>query len=460
MKITLKSILIAIIAKNKNACSLLNKHWPAPSDRRQAIKDMESSFYEMPEDEEVIPGYAHKPWDRKQFFSDYPVFVDADLDMMFTDNFTQMSTGAWDQKLTYLARTRAYFTAFLKKSPEKVGSIMGMYPHILKWAKDVTREEFDDKYDWLMKKKLEAATPSMYSKDLGQSGSMAAKFHEGEHAQSQKASYGQLTRMIWEDCKMASGEVKIPQLTQPGACSVPSHLRIEQMQKYMGLDLNQAAVLAKIYRIMNLGYAQVAIQKVGRGVNRKTLNNHIKDFVKQGKGQPWDIIVAPGKSLLMVAQQMKALALEEQEDPDWAKADHFIPGNAGATYTKAELNDYVTDYVSSVDEDGYELSTDETTNVWMSMHGEHYSIVRDDEDRERQFDQTNPVGMYTYNNISQIPRAAHLAGGKVKLFIKALAKLQGGDLTMRARAVASKWVQKNGTFAQKTEWRRSLRAVA
>lgn len=142
--------------------------------------------------------------------------------------------------------------------------------------------------------------------------------------------------------------------TIPGACSIPSHLRVENMQKFLGIPLDQAASLAKIYRILDLGYADVAIKKIGRGDNRMTLNHHIRKFIK------------------------------------------------------AEQSAYVEEFIAyddGEDQAGNERNPEEDRNLWMSMNGEHYSILRDDEDRERQWDQTNPVNLYTYNNMSQIPAA-------------------------------------------------------
>ncbi len=468
---------LALQTKRQAPCSLLNKHWPTIQDRNNAIKKMEAPFYEIPEEEKVIPGYAHKAWDAKPFFSDYSTFTDSDLDMMTHDNFTQQTLNLSQHKLrnldletanVYLKNIRTALISNLEKNPAMIKSAMKQHKHLLAWAEGLLREDSDKKYDWLLNKKLAAAMPPMHSQDLGQAGSLAAKFHEGEHDDNQTSSYGQLSRMVWEDCKMASGEIKIPQMTQPGACSIPSYLRIEDMQKFMGLDLNQATVLAKIYRILNMGYKEVIATKIGTGDNRMSLNNHIKRFVKAGNGQPWDIIVAPGKSLLALAQEVKALLMEDQEDPEWAKEDHFVPGNIGVTYTKGEFADHVHEYIMPVAThcDRYEgddilepHQLDEGTNVWLSMNGEHYSIIRDEEDKERQFDQQNPVNMYTYNNLSQIPKAAHLLGHNVKLFVKALNKLQAGDITKAARKKATKWVEAKGTWAQKAFWENELKRM-
>jgi hypothetical protein len=385
----------------------------------QRIGHLEKYLLE-PEDKVHANSKGMSNWDKKPFDEDGWIFNDSDPDRIAGDGFEQ------------IASHKFIIVEELSKK----------YP-LGKWDKVKTT---DSQHDWLIGENLKRATPNTLSPDLGQAGIIDQKFKNNQSA-----------RQIFEDCTYDRGGIKVPQLTAPGACSVPSHLKIEEMSKFIGITLKQAKILAKIYRILDLDFNTVAKSKIGK--SRKTLNNHIRTFVQETGKPPWEIRVSKGLTLLKLAQEIKALMTEDQEDPEWAKpGSGYQPGNIGAMLTsydsKEELSEYYEEYIQDRE------SSDDLAerNMWLSMSGEHYRIIYED-DKERQFEQNNPVGEYTYWRNSVIKTPDHLKGHNSREFSRLVSKISNFELSNQAIIKEGEWVKKKGTPSQKVEWKKLVRWV-
>lgn len=387
----------------------------------QAITNLEN-YFKIPELKVHTNTRVMQNWDKKPFDEDGWIFNDSDPEMIAGDLFDQVPMS----KIKIVEPRN-------KKYP------MG------KWGMVKTP---DKTFNWHINENLKRATPNNLSPDLGQAGIIDQKFADNQSA-----------RQIFEDCQYGYGQIRIPQLTAPGACSIPSHLRIEQMAKFIGISLKQARVLAKIYRILGLDFRTVAQAKIGK--SRKTLNNHIRTFVKTTGKPPWEIKVSNGLTLLKLAQEIKALVTEDQEDPEWAKSD-YKPDNIAAMFTtyetKESLDEYYEEYIDP-DMDESSIEDQAERNMWLSMSGEHYRIVYEDQNKDAQFEQSNPVGEYTYWNNSVIPTPNHLEGHNGNKFARLVSKMENFELSNQAIIQEGEWVRKKGTPSQKAEWKRLVHWV-
>lgn len=328
-----------------------------PSDQRRLENNFKSIYYQTPPEEEVMNSKYMKAWDKKPFFNDYKLFNSQDPDMIFEDVFNTM--------------------------PCRVP---------------------DGKYDWAIEQRLAAAHPSMNSQEAGE-----------EETNMSRAS-NQLDRMVIQHCVNSNGQVRILQETPNGTCSIPSQFQIDKISTFARITLEEAQIISKIYRILELGFKEV-----------KRINKAIK-LRSQGK-RPWEVTVnKTGMTLLKLAQEMKALALEPQEDPEWAHVDMY-------TCSHRVLDDSAVDY-----------------NM-------EFKVSDYDTYREEQWEPSNPVKEFTYWNNSVIPAATHLSGRKSKEFTEKLNDLEMHRLSRSQIAEASKWVKRNGSAAQKKKWNQSVHMI-
>jgi len=190
-------------------------------------------FNTQPESNPAIVSKEFTSYDRKPFFEDSWIFAgtENDIDPIMEDVFDSM--------------------AFRGKAT------IGSYNRPLS-------EVSDYEYTLAIMKRCKAAVPLSYGEIGGQA--IDAKFKNK-----------QLTRQIWEDCQSSGGAVRIPQLTQPGACTIPSQYRIEEIARYANVTLKQANILSKIYQYLGLDFK--AVIRINKAVRRRKT------------AKPWDIPV-------------------------------------------------------------------------------------------------------------------------------------------------------------------------
>ena len=329
----------------------------SPSNQRRLRNNFKSTYYQAPPEEKVMNSKYMKPWDKKPFFNDYKLFNSQDPDMIFEDIFNTM--------------------------PCRVP---------------------DGKYDWAINKRLELAHPSMNSQEVG------------EEETNMSRANNQLDRMVIQQCVNSNGQVRILQETPVGTCSVPSQFQIDKISTFARITLEEAQIISKVYRILELGFKEV-----------KRINRAIK-LRSHGK-RPWEVTVnKSGMTLLKLAQEIKALALEPQEDPEWSHVDMY-------TCTHRVIDD-------------------EAVNYNVEFKASDYDTYR-----EEQWEPSNPVKEFTYWNNSVIPTASHLSGRKAKEFTEKLNDLEMHRLSRNQIAQASRWVKRNGSAAQKKKWNQSVHMI-
>ena len=261
----------------------------------------------------------------------------------------------------------------------------------------------DSKYDWALQQRLLAAQTPVHNGEYGE-----------EETNMLRAGESQLNRQIIQDCIYSDGQIRIIQQTPVGTCSIPSMYQIDKIAIFAGMTLKEAQVISKIYRILEIGFKEAL-----------RLNKFIK--ARQPGVKPWDVIVnKQGMSLLKLAQELKALALTPQEDPEWAHIEQN-------SYCTRVLDDQAADYDSDFDCKSY------------------------DQYRSEQWEPTNQVGEFTYWKLSNIPKADHLAGKNSKQFRLDLSKLEAGELTREQIQAINK---KAFTPAQKAIWNKTVKRIA
>lgn len=222
------------------------------------------------------------------------------------------------------------------------------------------------------------------------------------------------SRQIFEDCSYSNGQVRIPQLTKK-TCSIPSHLREENIAKFAGISFGQAKTISKIYRAIGVDF-KMAI-RINKVIRRRSCAN------------PWDIkITKKGLTLLKLAQELKAVESADQEETDYQNTDFL-----GDSYV--EMDDMASHW--NVDDDPKQ---DELDNL---------------------YSQTNNVGEYTYWNISAIPKSDHLIGKRASIFRKLINRIERMDInnveTTDVDVIDIKritnWVKRKGTWAQKAKFK-------
>ena len=267
----------------------------------------------------------------------------------------------------------------------------------------------DGKYDWAITKRLRLANPKRNSQEVGE-----------EETNMSRAS-NQLDRMIIQDCKNSNGQIRILQETPVGTCSIPSQFQIDKISTFAKITLKEADIISKIYRILNLGFKEV-----------KRINMAIKNRGIQKK--PWEIIVnKEGMTLLKLAQEIKALELEPQENPEWADID------MGSCSLR--------------------VMDDEAVNYDMEFKSSDYDTYR-----EEQWEQSNPVKEFTFWNNSVIPAARHLEGKKARKFSELLNQLEDynfySSISDKEIKEHTTWVNKKCSPAQKKKWESALHFVS
>ncbi len=256
----------------------------------------------------------------------------------------------------------------------------------------------DSKYDWMIENKLRSAVQPSHSPELGE-----------EDTNMSRAGLSQLNRQIIQDCLLSGSEIKIIQQTPVGTCSIPSMYQIDKISQFAGMTLQEAEVISKIYRILEIGFKEAV-----------RFNKFIK--ARQPGIKPWDVIINnKGMSLLKLAQELKALALTPQEDPEWAHCDN-------GSWSSRVLDNQAVEYDADFDCKSY------------------------DKFRSEQWDQSNPVGEVTYWKLSNIPAAQHLIGHNSREFKINLSKLEAGEhVTIDKKSLAP---------AQKAIWNKTAKRMA
>ena len=328
------------------------------SDQKRIKANFLAAYQESPIEEKVMNSKRMKAYDKKAFINDYHLFNDSNEENIFDDYFQSMP-----------CRTS------------------------------------DGKYDWAITKRLESAKPNKTSLELGE-----------EDTNMARAS-SQLDRMIIQDCVNSGGQIRILQETPVGTCSIPSQYQIDKISQFANITLEQAQVISKIYRILELGFKE--IKKINKAIRARSY----------GK-KPWDIIVnKSGMTILKLAQEMKALALEPQEDPKWAKYDNCD------TWSSRHIDQEAINYDNS------------------------FSYKDYDTYRSNQWEQTNPVKEFTYWNNSVIPVPRHLEGRKASQFGGLLDSLESYKLSNQEIKINSKWVNKKCSAIQKSKWVQSVHMI-
>jgi len=244
------------------------------SKRRAVQAEVEVLFHKVPESQPLLRQTKYTSWDRQTFESDNWIFQGTlnSSDAIMEDLFDSMDVKLPDNKYSQQICAR-----LSKAHPLHFGEIGG--------------ESLDNKFS-------------------GTKNSVV-RYDKENKPHTVRQTGGQLTRQIFEDCSFSNGSVRVPQQTQPGAVSIPSQYRIENISKYANITLKQASVMSRIYCELGLQFKDVI--KINKAIRNRRVKN------------PWDIkINKDGLTLLKCAEELKKVRRELNVAPDWMYYDDGI----------------------------------------------------------------------------------------------------------------------------------------
>lgn len=285
-------------------------------------QELQVGFYEKPDTETWIKNAESlKPWEKRPFFNDGWIFNPSHNDPTeavdrFYDN-TESGIRGRDYRRLY--RNMAAIFATYKN--------MALFAAVRPWFKNssLNNQKPDQYWDWKLDQEYDRVKAEQFPIELSQ-----------QEKASVRVGSSQSNRQIWEDCQWAGGQVRIPQLVRSGDHSVPSHLDITKITRYMKISYADAYELARIYQVLNLDFkslvtyhtkkrvtmAGVPAARSDKTASRVGLSVFIGRFVKRTGDKPWNIPVAIsplGQKLTLkdLADEMEMLANQDQEAPDW-----------------------------------------------------------------------------------------------------------------------------------------------
>lgn len=357
------------------------------ANRQKALSNLMLAYQEKNPEEKVMDSRELKPWDKKAFFNDNHLFNDSNEEMILDDEFESY-------------------------------------------------HELDSVYDWRIENKLRRSVRPSHSMELGEEETNMARANTISNNQDRvlnmmggedddtpgrwekriPVQYGQFDRMIIQDCIISGSQISVMQPTRIGTCSIPSMYQVDKIALYAKTTLKEAEIVSKIYRILEIDF--------------KAALRFNKFIAKRVGIKPWDVVVNKnGMTLLKLAQELKAIALEPQEDPEWAHCDN---GSWSSRVMDSSSADYEAGF-SGKDWDTHRLN---------------------------QWDVKNPVPEMTVWSVNNIPVAKHLTGSKSQEFRKILSSLENFELSNQAIKLESDKIKKSGTPSQKSKWTEAVRRVA
>jgi hypothetical protein len=336
----------------------------------------EKSYYVKPGYEESIP-----------FEDDSKLFVDADFDMISTDGFETIPSIS--HKAVHSQTT---------------GKLLGYRED------ELTDEDFESA---ILERLLEADAPA-FNLEMDISAKSDARCISRFYDDYGSRCKSSLNRQIVEDCTFSShGSVEVPQLTQAGDCSVPNHLRIEQIKQFSGMTYKQSYLMAQVIKSLDLDFRTWVLKPVYKKeinqngdsyYSRKSLATRINTWARQAGKLPYEAPVG-GKAtpLYKLAKALNDLERENQEDcMGWAVDEAIAP-----------------------------------------FFSESFMPPRNEPD----LDIPNLVGEYTYLKISRIPQAKEFNKSKWGMNSHVFKQIIEQVDNMSGAEIADTWKEFNEAFS-------------
>ena len=381
-----------------------------------------TGFYEDSAPEEFIPSQKLKAWDKKPFFNDSWIFNSGhnDPETALESKFDNIVSGVHQKRHAskFYKNVVLILTACI--TPKYIKEIMGAVKSSLYTTCEPKRH--DNFFDWVIDSEFDRVKQEKFTSEVSQ-----------EEKNSIRLDGNQLDRMILEDCTYDKG-VKILQPINTKSCSIPSHLKIENIAKYMNISYADAGKLARIYNIIfgAGGYKALTQRPIRSKIDkfcRKSKNGkrvslavYLGRWAKTTGKKPWEAPVCPGMTLEDLADEFEKMANADQEAPDWMHYDDGI--------FKFKILDDL-----AVNEYEY-LDTEPDTS----------------------FEITNQLGKegFTYWNDSVITKAEHLLSKKTnKLFIKIVKAIANKKVKVKNLNKLRKYTSKL-TKSQQAEVQRTI----
>jgi len=354
-------------------------------------------FNYQPNKKALMTSEGIKPFDRRPFSEDNWIFqgTENDVDPIIEDIFD--SIGGKDNEPCGIFISK-HWTMKLSLQYSS-GDIVSMQ-NITQQNQLSTIDDYE--HNVIVARKCKSAYPLSFG-EIG-AVAIAKKFKEGDVIKPEKGAscqqdqkIGQLTRQIWEDCSYSGGSVRIPQLTQAGACTIPSQYRPENIAKFAGVTFKQAVGLSRIYNYLDFDFNMAV--KVNKAIRNRTVKN------------PWDIKLSKkGLTLIELAEDLRNIniraELESLKDPQYEDWCHYDDG--------------IFDFTLLDD----------------SAAGVHNELEETD---GNEFDVKNMPNEYTYWNQSVIKEPACLRGAKT---VKSFIKIRNAILDKHLSAVAFRKLRK------------------